>query len=158
MRKISIIGIAFLLASCELFTSNEIKTQQLADKELQAIDWNDVDQYPLFANCDEMAIKTSQRECFENTLLLHFSNTLKQFEFILDKDIEEPVYVDFVIDRQGSIAVMNIEKNGLIQDQIPEFDGIISRSLKNLPELKPALKRGIPVDTKFRIPIKLQSE
>ena len=147
----------FLLVSCEFFTPSEKRTLQLAEKELQSINWNDVDQYPLFENCDEMTDKLSQKECFQNTLLLHFSNTLLDFEFVLNKDIEEPVYVDFIIDKEGSITVMHIEKSGLIQDQIPEFDGIISRSLKNLPKLEPALKRGMPVDAKCRIPIKLQS-
>ncbi|MGB5431023.1 energy transducer TonB [Eudoraea sp.] len=135
-----------------------MKTQQLADKELQAINWNDVDQYPLFDVCDEAVSKSAQRECFENTLLLHFSKTLEEFEFILDNDVEERVYVDFIVNKDGKVAVLNIEKNRIIQEQIPEFDGIISRSLKSLPPVEPALKRGIPVNTKCRIPIVLNSE
>jgi hypothetical protein len=158
MRKLIFLLCLCLLSSCNLFTSTELKTQKLVDKELQAINWNDVDQYPLFENCDETASKNTQRECFENTLLLHFSRTLQEFEFILDKDVEESVYVDFLVDNDGKITVLRIDKNRIIQEQIPEFDGIISRSLKNLPKLEPALKRGIPVNAKFRIPIILNSE
>ncbi|MGB5388271.1 MAG: hypothetical protein WBN20_15935 [Eudoraea sp.] len=158
MRKLLILSCLCLLSSCDLFTSTEVKTQQLADKELQAINWNDVDQYPLFDVCDEAVSKSAQRECFENTLLLHFSKTLEEFEFILDNDVEERVYVDFIVNKDGKVAVLNIEKNRIIQEQIPEFDGIISRSLKSLPPVEPALKRGIPVNTKCRIPIVLNSE
>ncbi|MGB5203379.1 MAG: hypothetical protein WBN63_04245 [Eudoraea sp.] len=158
MRKLLILFCLCLISSCDLFTSTEVKTQKLVEKELQAINWNDVDQYPLFDDCDETASKASQKECFENTLLLHFSMTLQEFEFILDKDVEEAVYVDFLVDKEGKITVLNIDKNSLIQEQIPEFDGIVSRSLKSLPELGPALKRGIPVNAKFRIPIILNSE
>ena len=147
-----------LLSSCDLFTSSEVKTQQLVEKELQAINWNDVDQFPLFEVCDESVSKSSQKECFENTLLLHFSKTLEEFEFILDKDVNEAVYVDFLVDKEGKISVLNIDKNRIIQEQIPEFDGIISRSLKSLPPLGSALKRGMPVNAKFRIPIVLNSE
>lgn len=147
-----------LLSSCDLFTSTEVKTQQLVEKELQAINWNDVDQFPLFEVCDETVSKSSQKVCFENTLLLHFSKTLEEFEFILDKDVNEAVYVDFLVDKEGKISVLNIDKNRIIQEQIPEFDGIISRSLKSLPPLGPALKRGMPVNAKFRIPIVLNSE
>lgn len=147
-----------LLSSCDLFTSSEVRTQQLVERELQAINWNDVDQFPLFDDCDETVSKSAQKECFENTLLLHFSMTLREFEFILDKDVEEAVYVDFLVDKEGKISVLNIDKNSIIQEQIPEFDGIISRSLKSLPPLGPALKRGMPVNAKFRIPIVLNSE
>jgi len=158
MRKLLILFCLSLLSSCDLFTSTEVKTQKLVEKELQAINWNDVDQYPLFDDCDETASKSSQKECFENTLLLHFSMTLQEFEFILDKDVEEAVYVDFLVDKVGKISVLNIDKNSIIQEQIPEFDGIISRSLKSLPPVGPALKRGIPVNAKFRIPIVLNSD
>ena len=148
----------YLLSSCNLFTSTEEKTQRLVEKELQAINWNDVDQYPLFDDCDETMSKSAQKECFENTLLLHFSMILQEFEFILDKDVEGVVYVDFLVEKEGKISVLNIDKNSIIQEQIPEFDGIISRSLKSLPALGPALKRGIPVNAKCRIPIILNSE
>ena len=83
----------------------------MEEKELQAINWNDVDQFPLFKDCDETASKSSQKECFENTLLLHFSMTLGEFEFILDKDVKEAVYVDFLVDKEGKISVLNIDKN-----------------------------------------------
>lgn len=158
MRKLLILSCLYLLSSCNLFTSTEEKTQRLVEKELQAINWNDVDQYPLFDDCDETMSKSAQKECFENTLLLHFSMILQEFEFILDKDVEEVVYVDFLVDKEGKISVLNIDKNSIIQEQIPEFDGIISRSLKSLPALGPALKRGIPVNAKCRIPIILNSE
>ncbi len=158
MRRIGGLSLIFLLTSCDLFLPSENKTMQLAERELQTINWNEVDQLPLFESCDELADKTKQRACFQNTLLKHFANTLAEFEFVLSSEIEEPVYVDFIINKEGSIRVLDIQKNGLIQDQIPEFDGIISRSLKNIPKLEPALKRGIPVDTRFRIPIKMKSQ
>jgi len=157
MRKLLILICLCLLSSCDLFTSSEVKTQKLVEQELQAINWNDVDQYPLFDDCDETASKYEQRACFENTFLLHFSEILQEFEFILDTTVDEKVYVDFLVDKEGKITVLNIEKNSIIQEQIPEFDGIISRCLKSLPGLQPALKRGIPVNTKFRIPINLNS-
>ena len=158
MRKLLILFCLCLISSCNLFTSTEEKTQRLVEKELQAINWNDVDQYPLFDDCDEAVSKSAQKECFENTLLLHFSMILQEFEFILDKEVKEEVYVDFLVDKEGKMTVLNIDKNSIIQDQIPEFDGIISRSLKSLPPVEPALKRGIPVNAKCRIPIILNSE
>ena len=157
MRKFFIILILCSFFSCDYFVSKEKRTQKLVNQEMQTIDWNDVDNYPLFENCDETTSKTSQRECFESELLLHFSATLEEFEFVIDPKANNTVFVDFLIDQDGKISVLNIEKDKAIDDQMPEFNGIVSQSLKNLPTLAPALKRGIPVSAKFRIPIILNS-
>jgi hypothetical protein len=89
--------------------------------------------------------------------LLHFSSTLHDFEFVLDQDVDDVIYVDFLVDKDGAISVLDIEKNAAVQDQIPEFNGVITQSLKSLPRLAPVLKRGIPVNAKFRIPLVLNT-
>ena len=157
MRKWVILGLCWLLASCAWFESREVKARKLVEAQLEGIDWNDVDQYPLFDDCDETAIKEAQRACFEETLLLHFSQTLRDFEFLMADDVEDTLYMDFIVDREGSISVLDIEQNNDVADQIPEFNGVITQSLKSLPRAAPALKRGIPVNAKFRIPLILNT-
>ena len=90
-------------------------------------------------------------------MISHFQETLNDFEFTLTDKESETVDVIFVIDTLGKIRVSNIEKNVLVLDQMPEFDGVVTQSLKNLPKLAPAIKRGIPVNTKYRIPIQLKT-
>ncbi len=158
MRRLVILGVFFLMASCQWFASQEAKTQMLVEEELQSIDWNDVDQYPLFDDCDETVSKTAQKACFENTLLLHFSMTLQDFEFVLDEEVDDTIYVDFLVDSEGTMSVLEIQENNTVKQQIPEFDAIITQSLKSLPRVEPALKRGIPVNAKFRIPIVLNTK
>lgn len=143
------------LASCNPFVSKEEKTRELVNKELLQMDWNTIDNYPLFYSCDEMGSKAEQKTCFENELVSHFSKTLKEFEFTITPEVDPTVHVVFVIDTIGKIKILNIEKDAAILEQMPEFDGVITQSLKSLPEIDPALKKGIPVTTKFRIPIVL---
>ena len=157
MRKFFTILILSCCFSCDLFVSKEKKAQNLVNQELLTIDWNDVDNYPLFETCDEMQSKTSQRECFETELLTHFSATLQEFEFVIDPEVNNTVFVDFLIDQEGKITVVHIEKDKGIDKLMPEFNGVVSQSFRNLPPLAPALKRGIPVNAKFRIPIVLNS-
>lgn len=157
MRKMGILCGLCLMVSCDWVSSREANTQKLVDRELSGIDWNDVDQYPLFEECDEAVAKTTQRECFENTLLMHLSMTLENFEFMLNNDFEVTIYVDFLVDREGVLSVLEIDENAAVREQIPEFNGIITQSLKSLPKLEPALKRGIPVNAKFRIPLVLNT-
>ncbi|MRX63460.1 hypothetical protein GJ691_04695 [Maribacter sp. RZ05] len=158
MRKFFTILLLCSCLSCDLFESKEAKTQKLVNKEMQAIDWNDVDNYPLFENCDESTSKAFQKECFETELLNHMAATLNGYEFVIGPDMDTIVQVDFLVDQEGKMTVLNIAKDRTINDFMPEFDGIISQSLKNLPPLAPALKRGIPVKAKFRIPIVLSAD
>jgi hypothetical protein len=158
MRKFWVIGLVCAIVSCGFFDSKDKKARELVKQEMRNIDWNQVDNYPLFEACDETLTKQDQKICFENELTSHLAATLDEFEYILDADINPTVYVDFVIDGEGKISVLDIEKDTKIDLQMPEFDGIIIQSLKGLPEISPALKRGIPVRAKFRIPIVLGSK
>jgi hypothetical protein len=157
MRKSVVFCVCFLLASCAWFESRESKTKKLVEAQLEGIDWNDVDQYPLFEDCDETAIKEAQHNCFQETLLRHFSQTLDGFEFLLADNVEDTLYMDFLVDREGGITVLDIEQNNEVAAQIPEFNGVVTQSLKSLPPVAPALKRGIPVNAKFRIPLILNT-
>ncbi|SNR28030.1 hypothetical protein SAMN04488009_0730 [Maribacter sedimenticola] len=145
------------LSSCTFFESKEKRTQELINEELGQIDWNTVDSYPFFYTCDESASKAEQKICFEETLISHFQETLNDFEFTLTDAESETVNVIFVIDTLGEIKVVDIEKDASVLDQMPEFDGIITQSLKNLPKLAPALKQAKPVNSKYRIPVQLNT-
>ncbi len=157
MQRLKFLLLIGLLGACDFFVPSEKKTRELVEKELQEIDWNDVDHYPLFENCDETWAKTSQRACFENEILAHCTKTLGEFDFSLDPSVDPVVQVDFLVDKDGKISVLEIKKDPKIDAQMPEFDRIISHVLKNMPALAPALKRGIPVKAKFRIKIALKN-
>ena len=145
------------MTSCGWITSKEKKTQELVQKELQEIDFDEVDSYPLFENCDETLTREGQRECFEQQVLSNCSLILNQYEFVLGANTSKNVYVDFLVDQDGKVSVLNIEKDESIDKQMPEFNQLITQGLEDLPPLAPALKRGIPVKAKFRIPIVLTS-
>ena len=158
MKRFLIVLVSFSLFSCNFFESKEKRTQELIDSQLREIDWNSIDTYPLFLDCDETASKELQLQCFEEKLTHHFEATLNDFEFIVDSDENPTVAVIFVIDAEGDITILDIEKNTFVLKQMPEFDGIVTQSLKTVPEIVPALKRGIPVRTKFKIRIQLNTK
>ncbi len=158
MKRFLSLFFVLLLGSCSFFESKEKRTQKLINDELRQIDWNAVDSYPYFYSCDESATKTAQKACFETTLIAHFQKTLNEFEFTLSDKKSATVEVIFIIDTTGQIKVTNIEKDASVLKQMPEFDGVITQSLKNLPKLAPAIKRGIPVNTKYRIPVQLNTD
>ena len=157
MRKMYLLCCFGLLVSCELFISKEEKAQQLVNEELLSIDWNDVDQYPLFDVCDETAVKEAQRECFQNVMADYLSEVLADLEFQVEQDINDTVYIDFLIDEHGFIAVLELDTKNLPIEGVEDFDEKITQRLNHLTTVAPALKRGNPVSLRFRLPLLLNT-
>ncbi len=158
MRMLWILTGLCLFTSCNWLSSKEERTQKLVEQQMREIDWNEIDQYPLFSNCDETASKTAQRNCFQSSLLAHLSRRLKEFEFTLEGAVDDTLYIEFLIDGNGKITLLEMDRNSRVSDQIPEFENLLVQSLTNVPKVAPALKRGIPVSAKFRLPIVLKTE
>ena len=153
MRKFLLVLMVCSFASCYFFESTDEKTQKLVNEKLQRIDWTDVDKYPLFDGCDETVSKIEQKKCFIETLSFCFTSTLQEFQPVLNKILNDTVFVDFIVVNTGDISIINIHNKEVFEEQMQEFEEKIIKNLTNLPRIEPALKRGIPVSTKFRIPI-----
>ncbi|GGD47132.1 hypothetical protein [Muriicola marianensis] len=155
MRTLILCCSFFLLLSCDWLTNTETRTQKLVEDELRGIDWNDVDQYPLFEACDETASKTDQRLCFERNLMENLSMSLQDFRFTSDSDLQSTVYIDFMVETTGELQVVEMQNDSVLQGQIPQFREVIIKSLRSMPRPEPALKRGIPVRSRFRLPMEI---
>lgn len=158
MRKLWVLCLLMALTSCNWFTSKEEKVQEKIDLDMQEINWNDVDVYPMFADCDETLVKTEQKACFERTFLAYFSEHLEQTGFIKEATTEGVITIDFSIDNTGEIGIIAIENDSLVTAQFPDFNADIIQILDEMPKVEPALKRGIPVRAKFRFPIVLNTK
>lgn len=145
-----------LLVSCELLGDRMPRKEQLVKEEMESINWNDVDRYPLFDSCDETKDKEIQKHCFKTTFISHLLVTLQKQEMVVHKALHDTVNVQLLIDQQGALTILSIEKSEQVQKQIPQLDSLISQSLTTLPTLYPALKRNMPVATKLNLPIVLK--
>jgi len=143
--------------ACSLFSSKEKRTQKLVAKEMEQIDWNTLDHYPLFVECDELMTAESQRSCFEDSMVKRLSEGFAEYDLILDDQVSTVIYIDLLVDMEGKIKVADMERNPDILAQIPDFNRMIQREINELPQVEPALKRGVPVNVKFRIPIELNT-
>lgn len=137
--------------------SNEEQTKRLVNQELMEINWDDVDQYPLFEGCDEMAQKTEQRNCFEREMLERFIEAFSDTVYEVNQEFKDTLFVDFEVDEDGFVNITEIEENDVIEQVVPGFRNEIRARFKNLTVI-PAHKRGINVKIKFRLPIILDTE
>ena len=159
MRKFWLFFVVVPLSvSCEFFMSKEKRTQQLVNEELLSIDWNDVDQYPLFEECDETAPKKEQLACFQELMMQHMVDTLEGLNYVVSNELNDTVNVDLQIDEHGFITVLQMENSSSVNQMIPNFNEEVTQRLNDLTTVAPAIKRGIPVGMKFRLPIVLNTE
>lgn len=157
MQRFSLLLICSFLVSCNYFQSRTVQTENKVQEELLAIDWNDVDSYPLFELCDENMTKEVQRECFEEQMFNYFASAFGDAQFEVETDVNETLYVDFKIDEHGFITILEIEENIRINELLPGFNKEISNRLNDLTTVAPALKQGNPVSMKFRLPLVLNT-
>lgn len=158
MNKFLLILVLLVFNSCNLFESKEEKTQKLVAEKLLQIDWTDVDDYPFFDDCDETVSKALQKNCFEQKLLAHLSKGLKEFHLTSETEIKDIVFLDIRVEKDGNVTIDTIVNKEIFGVQMEKFQRNISKSIETLPHIEPALKEGIPVNAKFRIPILLNSK
>ena len=160
-RKIHFfIGFTVLLfaTSCQFFDKQVPSKKVLLQKQLKAINWNEVDEYPSISACEKIENKTIQKQCF--------------FEF-LTQIIQQKLSVDtlsMLYPERDTINVkVTVFPNATIQfdPQFPadslgydtvKIDSILRTRLVDFPKINPALKRGVPIKTQFILPVIIDVE
>lgn len=71
------------------------------------------------------------------------------------RTIDEVVNVDLLINSEGKVSLQTVHSSKIIRTEIPALDSLLIASVNQLPILRPALKRGIPVTTQYTLPIRI---
>ena len=158
MRYLILFTLLLVGSSCNWTASREKKTRELVNEEIQNIDWAEVDKYPLFEDCDETASKEEQKNCFAKVLISHFSGYFDETYITSIKNTSDTIFIDLLMKETGQLELMDVINGEVLEDNLPQFKEQLAKSLDSLPMVKPALKRGIPVKAKFRIPIVLSPQ
>ncbi len=159
MKKYSLFFLFFSLLSCDLFTHNRTPPEKIAAEELKTINWKEIDQYPLFRNCDETADKAQQKQCFETTFAIAFSEALQQQPIKINHSAPDTLWIELLVSPAGKVELIKIEKiDNFKTEDISKIDSIVKNSLSHLPSLYPPLKRNVPVAAKFRLPLVVKVE
>jgi len=153
-----VVLLAFALTSCSYFEKQVPNEQELLQKELKAINWNQVDEYPSIAECEKLTDATQRKQCFFEFL----SSTIQQK---LDTDTLSVLYPE--LDTIEVKITVNPDATLVFEPQFPQdstaydkekIDSILRVRLTDLPKINPAIKRGIPVKTQFILPFIIRGE
>ncbi|WP_372474205.1 hypothetical protein AB4865_02745 [Capnocytophaga sp. ARDL2] len=145
---------SLLLFSC--FEKKQLPdAKELLRKELHAIDWKTLDQYPFLDICDSLTSEEEKRNCF----FYHIQSELKD---CLTKDplIKALVKLDTVkvrvsIDTNAVCTFTAIDFN---RQQISQqmLDSIMKNCTQHLPTVHTGTKRDLPVHVVFDMDISLR--
>ncbi len=156
-KGLSLLLLLLTLASCQYFNRPVPDADALLEKELKSINWNQVDEWPGFDNCDSLTDKTQKNECFLNQL-----NQLVQEK--LNTDTLAILYPE-IDTLQLKVTVLpnatfefNTQTNQANPYNTTTLDSIFKARLVDFPKVHPAIKRGLPVKTQFVLPVILNVE
>ena len=147
-----------LATSCQFFETDKISSDTFYEEEIKAIDWDQVDSYPAFSNCEQFSEKEEQKKCFETTLSQYVHEFVASKNLVTQSDLNSTIQMNFTISNLGEISNLSIVMDSSIQKKIPRLKEWLTHSIDSLPKLLPAYKRGIPVETKFQLPVLIKSE
>ena len=151
-RLVILISIILVTNACDFISPKKttLRNTALADT---VIDFNDVDVYPLFLDCNNCDTSEKQNLCFEMELI-------RRLQKMTSKDLDASGYVndtvmlDILVDTEGKISIAKIYKNEIVTSKSLNLTVYYTRVLHHLPAaVQPSLKRGIPVNSMFKLPI-----
>lgn len=149
----------FLLLFFLLITSCD-KLSFLKSKKIQVLDtivnFSSVDTSPSFIECDSIIDKQQKSNCFRTTIHQKIGAELQNHQFVIKDSISEIVFVDLLINSKGKIVFEALASSEEMRIQLPQLDSVLRISVDKIPTVYAAIKRGIPVTTKYRLPIKIQ--
>ena len=118
------------------------------------VDYTTVDVYPMFANCESLIEKERQEYCFGDELIAQLGELIFLEKVNAPSVSFDTVYVDLIVAKDNKIKISRIKSSETIKDIIPGLDSILMAGVNQLPTLtQAAIKRGIPVNSQFLLPI-----
>jgi hypothetical protein len=158
MKKALALLLLTFCFSCQYLEKKVPSEQELLDQQLKEINWKEVDEYPSVSNCEKLTDATQRKQCFFEFLTTTIQqklavDTLSTLFPKLDTiEVKVTVFPNSTMEFEPQFP-----KDSVAYDTI-KIDSILRIRLVNFPKVNPAIKRGIPVKTKFVLPVIIKTE
>lgn len=160
MKKIiqTLLLTSLFFSSCQLFEKQVPTEQDLLKKELQSINWKEVDEFPSIVSCDSIDNKVERQQCFFQymTQLIQHKLSIDTLS-VLYPELDTVEVKVTVFPNSRLVFEPLFPKDSVAYDTV-KIDSILKARLVGFPKINPALKRGIPVKTQFILPVILKVE
>lgn len=158
MNKSFVFLLTWSIFSCNQFATEKVNEQKLVEKELQAINWNEVDQYPSFTECNELNEKEALKNCFVTKVGQTISQIIQPSQNTVSVSIDQTIMLQIAVDEKGALELVDAIIPEVIFNELPKIDSLLHASVQKVENIQPALKRGQPVKTMLKLPIRIKTE
>jgi hypothetical protein len=149
MRNIILyLFILFTFGACQYFEKKVPQKEALLDKELDKINWYEVDEFPNVLQCDSLTDKSLRKACFFNFMSQTVQEKLSPDSIKVLYPKSDTLQIKVTISPE---AVLHFES--LSTPDKPKIDSLLKLHLSNFPKVEPAIKRGIKVTSQFILPV-----
>ena len=138
--------------SCEYFSFEKNKNIEKIDVD---VDFTSVDVSPSFKVCDSLIEKDKKNTCFRTTLRQEISSSLAKQSIQVPQSVDETIEVAITIQSNKEVKLTSIKSSDSLMVILPSLKAILKKSVEELPAVYPAIKRGIPVTTVYKLPIRI---
>ena len=137
------------IQSTETDEEEEVEVIEMEEEESdEVLSFAVVESVPVFPGCENAKTNDEKKACFQQQILKFVGKEFKFPEMARQMGIQGRVYINFVIEKNGSIS--NVE---VVRGVDPLLDDEAVRVVKNLPKMTPAKQRGKSVRMSFTLPI-----
>ena len=130
----------------------------LLNKQLKEINWNEVDDYPSVVDCEKLKDASQRKQCFFEFLIANIQQKLPVDSLSIVFPELDTIEVQVTVLPNANMEFEpQFPKDSVAYDTI-KIDSILQSRLVNFPKVHPATKRGLPVKTQFILPVIIKSE
>lgn len=156
MRKFLLLPLLLsALASCDYIAKVPDK-EVLLKKELENIDWQQVDEYPSVAECEKLENKELRKSCFFEFLSTALQQKLTEDTVAVGSVSADTLQVRVTVFPDSTIQFEPEFPADSLTYDMRKVDSILKARTSDMPKINPALKRGMPVRSQFVLPVILQ--
>lgn len=158
LKQFSLLLIVFIFNSCQYFDKKVPSEKELLQRELKAINWKEVDEFPSVADCEKIEDKTKRQQCFFEyiTQLIQIKLSVDTLSILYPEldtiEVKVTIYPNSRLQFEPLFP-----KDSVAYDRV-KIDSILKARLVGFPKINPAIKRGIPVKTQFILPVIIKVE
>lgn len=158
MRTALLLLFVVILAGCERFETKKITSEEILSEETRDLNWNEVDQYPAFEECRNITEIEAAKSCFGQKVANSVYARIEEKRPVVSEVLYDTILLHLRISEKGTPAIDSMEIDSVVTYHLPEIDDWLRESIDSLPRVYPATKRGIPVATKFKMPVVIRAE
>ncbi len=158
MKYYFLLLVILLFNSCQFFEKQVPSEKELLAKELNEINWKEVDEFPSLSDCEKIDDKTQRNQCFFELLTQLIQEKLSIDTLSILYPELDTIEVKVTVFPNSTLQFEpQFPKDSVAYDTI-KIDSILKARLVDFPKVNPAIKRGIPVKTQFILPVILKVE